>query len=128
MPINVWWPTMVVMYWLNLHLVHQSHGLVCMQRDLCTSQLGMMDMNSPSQWLLGAWLMLPPLHTNKLVEEVSCGCIHVGYIWAHGQLCHASRQYSCEQPKPTYFAAMGIAIWDMTGTTPEAWKCWKTFT
>ena len=35
--------------------------------------------------------------------------------------------YSHGHPKPTYFAAVGIPIWDMTETTPRARKCWKTF-
>ena len=35
-------------------------------------------------------------------------------------------ELSCRHPKPAYFAAVGIPIWDMTGTTPVARKCWKT--
>ena len=34
--------------------------------------------------------------------------------------------YSCGQPKPTCFAAMGIPIWDMTGMLLKGWICWKT--
>ena len=33
--------------------------------------------------------------------------------------------YSSGQPKPAYFAAVGIPIWDVTGTPPEARKGWK---
>jgi len=29
--------------------------------------------------------------------------------------------------KARYFAAVGIPIWNMTGTPPEAQKWWKTF-
>jgi hypothetical protein len=35
--------------------------------------------------------------------------------------------YSSGQLKPTYFEAVGIPIWNMTGTPPEAQKCWETF-
>ena len=35
--------------------------------------------------------------------------------------------YSGGQTKPAYFVAMGIPIWDMTETPPEARKCWKTW-
>jgi hypothetical protein len=34
--------------------------------------------------------------------------------------------YRHGQTKPAYFAAVGIPIWDMTGTPPEGRKCWKT--
>ena len=33
--------------------------------------------------------------------------------------------YSREQAKPDYFGAVSIPILDMTGTPPEAHKCWE---
>jgi hypothetical protein len=40
---------------------------------------------------------------------------------------HLRTMYSPGQPKPAYFAAVGIPIRDMTETTPEARKCWEAF-
>ena len=35
--------------------------------------------------------------------------------------------YSSGQLKPTYSGAVGISIWNMTGTPLETQKCWETF-